>query len=147
MIVLPNLTGILGFNSYYFDVSQRKPKRMNIFQAVIRPFQTQTSVSLSTNQRSAEEAEREEDGFMIVAETESERTTVYASDYRGDLPPNYNQVQVKETDQHTVRVTDKEIQTGRQRKKDRHTERQRQRERERERERERCYILYVYIIV
>nr|XP_022333267.1 uncharacterized protein LOC111130468 [Crassostrea virginica] len=65
---------------------------MNIFQAVIRPFQTQTSVSLSTNQRSAEEAEREEDGFMIVAETESERTTVYASDYRGDLPPNYNQI-------------------------------------------------------
>ena len=99
---------------------------------MIRPFQTQTSVSLSTNQRSAEEAEREEDGFMIVAETESERTTVYASDYRGDLPPNYNQVQVKETDQHTVKETDKEIQTGRQRKKDRHTERQRQRERERD---------------
>ena len=93
-----NWTGILGLNSYYFDVSQKKPKRMNIFQAVIRPFQTQTSVSSSTNQRSAEEVEREEDGFMIVAETESERTTVYASDYRGDLPPIYNQVQVKDSE-------------------------------------------------
>lgn len=28
----------------------------------------------------------------MVAETESERTTVYASDFTGDTPPDYNQV-------------------------------------------------------
>lgn len=66
---------------------------MNIFQAVIRPFQTQTSQTGMTNQQTAEAPDREEDGFLVVAETESERTTVYASDFTRDTPPDYNQVQ------------------------------------------------------
>lgn len=65
---------------------------MNIFQAVIRPFQTQTSQTGVTNQQTAGASDREEDGFLVVAETESERTTVYASDFTGDTPPDYNQV-------------------------------------------------------
>lgn len=65
---------------------------MNIFQAVIRPFQTQTSQTGVTNQQTAGASDREEDGFLMVAETESERTTVYASDFTGDTPPDYNQV-------------------------------------------------------
>lgn len=65
---------------------------MNIFQAVIRPFQTQTSQNGMTNQQTAGAPDREEDGFLVVAETESERTTVYASDFTGDTPPDYNQV-------------------------------------------------------
>lgn len=65
---------------------------MNIFQAVIRPFQTQTSQSGVTSQQSAGSSDREEDGFLVVAETESERTTVYASGFTGNTPPDYNQV-------------------------------------------------------
>lgn len=66
---------------------------MNIFQAVIRPFQTQTSQNGMTNQQTAGAPDREEDGFLVVAETESERTTVYASDFTGDTPPDYTQVE------------------------------------------------------
>lgn len=73
---------------------------MNIFQAVIRPFQTQTSQTGVTNQQTAGASDREEDGFLMVAETESERTTVYASDFTGDTPPDYNQV-LRERDRQT----------------------------------------------
>lgn len=68
----------------------------DVFNAVTRPFQSQQSRSGSTNQQS-EEVEREEDGFLLVAETESERTTVYASNFTGDSPPDYNQTQIKDT--------------------------------------------------
>ncbi|XP_061174060.1 uncharacterized protein LOC133183118 [Saccostrea echinata] len=68
----------------------------DVFQAVIRPFQSQQSRSGMTNQQSGE-SEREEDGFLLVAETESERTTVYTSNFTGDSPPDYNQTQIKDT--------------------------------------------------
>lgn len=70
----------------------------DVYHAVIRPFQSQQSRSGVTNQQSGE-LEREEDGFLLVAETESEKTTVYASNFTGDSPPDYNQAQVYHTDQ------------------------------------------------
>lgn len=81
---------------------------MNIFQAVIRPFQTQTSQTGVTNQQTAGASDREEDGFLMVAETESERTTVYASDFTGDTPPDYNQVLREREKQTDSREREKE---------------------------------------
>ncbi|XP_048737128.1 uncharacterized protein LOC125652172 [Ostrea edulis] len=68
----------------------------DVYHAVIRPFQSQQSRSGVTNQQSGE-LEREEDGFLLVAETESEKTTLYASNFTGDSPPDYNQAQMQQT--------------------------------------------------
>ncbi|KAK3085522.1 hypothetical protein FSP39_004582 [Pinctada imbricata] len=83
------------------------------FSAIIRPL-TQRSNSRPSNEPSRNPPRRansysgytqsseprpsdlEEDGFLVVGETQSERTTIRAQDFQGniDQPPEYNQAQV-----------------------------------------------------
>lgn len=67
----------------------------NLLHSVTKHIQRSNSNKQTTSLQPESRNDREEDGFLLVGQTASERTTVYAKNFRVnqvDAPPNYNEV-------------------------------------------------------